>query len=77
MRVALIAFLLLMGCVTEQGLSQGIVPCRPDEMTIEDEKRDRWDLTGLTPGTWTVICHEKRYYCSAHGGDTDCVQADE
>ncbi len=79
MRVALMALLLLTGCATAQSLSQGSVPCRQDEMTIVDKEA----ALGIgNPLSWTVVCHEKQYYCAARYGQysapaVNCVQAEE
>lgn len=72
--IAVTALLLLSSCYTARTLSQGSVPCRPSEMEIADEKASLG-----TPDTWTVVCHEKRYYCAARYGQysapaVNCVQ---
>ena len=78
--VAVILMPLLAGCFTPQSLSQGSVPCRQDEMRIVD-KKTTLPAVGA-PSSWTVICHEKRYYCAARYGQysapaVNCVQVDE
>ena len=75
--VAVIPLLLLSGCATALSLSQGSVPCRQDEMTIVEEEAPFGN-----PISWTAICHEKQYYCSARYGqysapEVNCVKADE
>ena len=72
----LIALLLLTGCVTPQQLSQGSVPCRADEMAISDQ-----NTPPFGPQTWTVLCHDKRYYCAARYGQysapaVNCILAE-
>ena len=76
--VGLATLMLLTACATAQSLSYGNVPCREDEMEIIDEKTD----IGGSPTAWTVICRDKRYYCSARYGqhsapEVDCIEADE
>ena len=78
--VGLATLILLTGCTTALGLSQGLVPCRQDEMEIVDEQGSM--ITGGQPDSWTVICHGKHYYCGArysedHPAIVNCIQAEE
>ena len=78
--VGLATLMLLTACATAQSLSHGNVPCREDEMEIVDEKRTPFG--GANPLSWTVICHDKQFYCSARYGqysapEVDCIEADE
>ena len=75
--VGFATLMLLTGCATALGLSQGSVPCQPEEMQIVDEQRSLGN-----PDTWTVICHDKRYYCAARYGQhsataVNCIEVDE
>ena len=72
----LMVLTLLTGCVTPQMLSLGSVPCRADEMTIFDQESP---LAG--PQTWTVLCHDKGYYCAVRYGQysapaVNCILAE-
>ena len=74
----LATLMLMTGCATAQSLSQGSVPCQEDAMEIIDETK----AIGGNPTSWTVICRDKRYYCSARYGQysapaVNCVLADE
>ena len=76
--VCLATLMLLTGCFSAQALSQGSVPCRQDEMEIVDEQGT---IGGGNPDSWTVICHDKRYYCGARYGQhsapaVNCVLVD-
>ena len=76
--VGLATLMLLTGCYTPQGLSMGSVPCQEDQMEIVEEKKT---MSG-TAESWTVICHDKRYYCSARYGQysapaVNCILAEQ
>ena len=77
--VGLATLILLIGCATALDLSQGLIPCRQDEMEIVDEQGL---IGGAQPDSWTVICHGRHYYCGAkytqdHAPVVNCIQADD
>ena len=76
--VCLLTMMSVTACYTPQGLAVGSVPCNEDEMQIIDEKESILSSTE----SWTVICKDERYYCSARRGSNappavNCVLVEE
>jgi len=56
--------LLSLGCGSAplKAVTSGYIGCSEDSIEILE------DRSGLAVRTWTASCHDKVYYCSAHGG---------
>ncbi|MGZ3687146.1 MAG: hypothetical protein ACXWP5_05890 [Bdellovibrionota bacterium] len=67
----LLAITLLVGCASErtlQKVSSGQVGCAPDDVQIKDAE------SGI-PYTWTAICKDAKFYCSALNHEYTCTAA--